>query len=157
MTKANNCMIDIAVQEERWESALPGFHDLIEKSIRKTLSIAGYHPDIETEISVLLADDSFVQDLNNRYRNKDKPTNVLSFPQDEEGSLGDVILALETIERESAAQKKTLADHARHLLVHGTLHLLGMDHKNDGEAAAMEALEIKTLKALGVKNPYEMV
>ncbi|NBX02785.1 MAG: rRNA maturation RNase YbeY [Alphaproteobacteria bacterium] len=104
------------------------------------------------EITVVLADDAFVKNLNRDFRGKDKPTNVLSFPGD--GHLGDIVLAFETIEREAKEQQKTFKAHVQHLLVHGTLHLLGHDHIKDAEAEKMEALEIKILKELGVANPY---
>ncbi|GJL84670.1 MAG: endoribonuclease YbeY [Micavibrio sp.] len=154
MTDTNNFQIDIAVPEERWESALPGLHDLTKEAVNTALSLT---KNEATEISIVFANNTFIQGLNNRYRNKDKPTNVLSFPQDDGESLGDVVLALETIEQESTEQKKALEDHVKHLIVHGTLHLLGLDHENDVEAAEMEALEIRALKALGVKNPYEII
>lgn len=113
------------------------------------------------ELTVVLADDAFIQELNYTYRGKNKPTNVLSFPSypesrslNSDSSLGDIILALGTIQKEAKAQQKTLKDHAMHLIVHGVLHLLGYDHENEKEAASMEEKEIKILNKLGIKNPY---
>lgn len=112
-----------------------------------------------TEISIVLADNAFVQNLNKTYRGKDKPTNVLSFPQDPEGdsrmtNLGDVVLAYETVKKEADSQKKPFENHVTHLLVHGILHLLAYDHEDDAEAEEMESLEIRVLESLGIKNPY---
>lgn len=154
MTVRNKFRIDISIQADEWKKALPALRDLTRRAVRSSLK----HFEIETEseISIVFADDAFIRDLNKRYRNKDKPTNVLSFPQDGGTSLGDVVLAFETIKKESREQNKKLKDHAAHMLVHGTLHLMGMDHENDGEAEEMESLEILVLKGLGVKNPYEM-
>lgn len=117
------------------------------------------------EIAVVLADDAFIRTLNHQYRGKDKPTNVLSFPdeyflpltanhQPLTTSLGDVVLAYETLEREARAQGKSLKAHAIHLLTHGVLHLLGFDHMEEKEAARMEKMEIKILKKQGIANPY---
>lgn len=114
------------------------------------------------EIAVVLADDAFVKDLNSQYRGKNKPTNVLSFPTSSLTpdlrplipDLGDIILALETIENEAKEQGKTFRSHAIHLLVHGFLHLLGYDHIEDKQAEIMEKLEIKILRKLGISNPY---
>ena len=116
----------------------------------------------EIQLSIVLADDDFIQDLNNRFRGKDKPTNVLSFPNamdvDEDGviMLGDVILSWHTLAKESAEQNKNLQDHFSHLLVHGFLHLLGFDHENDAEAKEMESLEIEILQQFDIANPYEI-
>lgn len=113
-----------------------------------------------TEISIVLADNAFIQNLNKTYRGKDKPTNVLSFPQDpgsddKVSNLGDVVLAYETVKKEAAGQKKSFENHVTHLLVHGILHLLAYDHEDDTEAEEMESLEIRVLESLGIKNPYE--
>jgi probable rRNA maturation factor len=119
------------------------------------------------EISIRLTDDAEVQMLNRQYRGKDKPTNVLSFPMvqadlidslantdDGEVLLGDIVLALETCAREAGERGVPLEDHVAHLIVHGTLHLLGHDHMSDAEAGAMEAIEQAAMAALGLHDPY---
>ncbi|MDP9138778.1 MAG: rRNA maturation RNase YbeY [Pseudomonadota bacterium] len=113
-----------------------------------------------TLLSVVLADDATVRALNRRWRKVDAPTNVLSFPQHrrhqrtDRALIGDVVLAGGLVAREARAQGKTLAGHTSHLIVHGVLHLLGHDHRNDREARQMERLEIKALAVLGIANPY---
>lgn len=130
------------------------------------MSITDYVPAYD--LSVVLTDDKEVQMLNKQFRNKDKPTNVLSFPmcdllpddlsalsnESPLASLGDIILAHETILREAEEQNKSMESHLKHLLVHGCLHILGHDHIEDDEAEVMETLEIKILERLGVENPY---
>lgn len=107
------------------------------------------------ELSVVLSDDAHVQTLNRDYRAKDKPTNVLSFPMPPEtGLMGDVVFARQTIAREAEAQGKTFADHFTHLLVHGVLHLQGLDHETDADAQDMEAREVRALARLSIDNPY---
>jgi len=109
----------------------------------------------ESEVSVVLADDREVQALNKTFRHKDKPTNVLAFPSDEEGELGDIILAHETIMREAEEAAISPLHHTLHLIIHGFLHLLGYDHEKENDAHHMETMEIQILKALNVANPYE--
>lgn len=119
------------------------------------------------EISVKLSDDAEVHALNKAYRGKDKPTNVLSFPQvqpdlleslantdDGEALLGDIILARETCRTEAEAKNISLSNHVSHLIVHGSLHLLGYDHENDVDAGVMQDCEINALATLGIANPY---
>jgi probable rRNA maturation factor len=112
------------------------------------------------EVSLLLVDDARMRDMNREWREKDKPTNVLSFqsvPPDRLASapfLGDIVLACETVEREAQDEGKNFDDHAAHLVVHGFLHLLGHDHMNDRDAELMEALETRILAALGIADPY---
>ncbi len=126
--------------------------------------------DALIEIDVRLTDDAEVRILNRDYRNKDKPTNVLSFPmvppdqieglaQTVRGEvlLGDIVLAYATCAREAAERAVGVEAHATHLIVHGTLHLLGYDHMEDHEAEAMEALEREIMAALGLHDPYEPV
>jgi probable rRNA maturation factor len=107
-------------------------------------------------VTILLSNDQHLRDLNARFRGKDSPTNVLSFPAlpGSQGYLGDVALALGVAGREAAMAGKGLSDHAVHLTVHGVLHLLGYDHVKAGEAQTMERLEIAVLHELGIRNPY---
>lgn len=122
---------------------------------------------IAIEVSVRFTSDAEVQTLNRQYRQQDKPTNVLSFPMvqadllpalansdDGEVLLGDIVLAHETCLREADERGVSLDAHAAHLIVHGTLHLLGHDHMNDAEAEAMEAIERAAMAALGHHDPY---
>jgi len=120
------------------------------------------------EISVRLTADDEVRTLNAQYRGKDSPTNVLSFPMvqpdlidtvsqnsdDGELLLGDIVLAHGVCVREAADKPVSVEEHATHLLVHGTLHLLGYDHMEDGEAEAMEEIERQALATLGIADPY---
>lgn len=122
----------------------------------------GYmHASALAEVSLVLASDEFVQKLNREYRGKDKPTNVLSFEsgmnpiKGQPFVAGDIVVAYETIVKEAIEQKKTFSEHLAHLLVHGTLHLLGEDHLSDIQAEKMEAKEIKIMKHLKYKDPYE--
>lgn len=118
-------------------------------------AVAGARRAGRRSLNVALADDRRVRTLNARDRDKDRPTNVLSYPSGERAFLGDVVLARETVWREAKAQKKTPADHVVHLVVHGTLHLLGYDHEtSNGDAERMEALERRVLKGLGIADPY---
>ena len=114
------------------------------------------------EISVVLADDALLRSLNRDYRQRDEPTNVLSFEAalgevpipGEALLLGDIVLARETIAREAAEQAKPFVDHLTHLVIHGALHLLGYDHQINREAREMEALEVAILSDLGIADPY---
>ena len=117
----------------------------------------------EAVVDITLTDDAAQRTLNRTWRGKDAPTNVLSFPAADPAMpappgapllLGDVVLAYETVRREAADQKKPFEDHLRHLVVHGVLHLLGYNHEDEADAAAMEAQEIAILAELGVPNPY---
>ncbi|MFM9890415.1 MAG: rRNA maturation RNase YbeY [Rickettsiales bacterium] len=111
------------------------------------------------QVTLVLTNDAEVKALNHQYRSKNKPTNVLSFPDGSEiegvTQLGDVVLSYDTLIAEARAQKKSLKSHAMHLAIHGTLHLLGFDHETDAQAHAMETLEIKLLARMGIANPYE--
>ena len=119
------------------------------------------------ELSVRLTSDEQVHALNAEWRGKDKPTNVLSFPMVEEDELatavqpgpelmlGDIILAHGVCVTEAQEKAVPLQDHAAHLMVHGTLHLLGYDHMDDDSAADMEAREVRALARLGIRDPYE--
>ncbi len=113
----------------------------------------------QAEVSVYIVDEAESQELNAQYRGKDKPTNVLSFPADipdEVGVplLGDLVICAPVVAREAQEQSKTLEAHWAHMLVHGTLHLLGYDHVEDDEADVMEALETRLITQLKFPAPY---
>lgn len=164
-------MIEVAVQAEPiwddgtdWDSLAT---EAVAATLRATPHAEMLTADYMAEISIRLTDDDEVHVLNRQYRQKDKPTNVLSFPMvqadllasldnsdDGEVLLGDIILARGVCAREAAEKGVSTAAHATHLIVHGTLHLLGYDHIADDEAEAMEDLERAALKALGIADPY---
>jgi probable rRNA maturation factor len=143
-------VIEVEVEDEAWTAALPDAVAAVERAARAALGV------IEGDVVVLLTDDAAVHDLNARFRDRDQPTNVLSFPAAESAAphLGDLVLAHGVCATEAAAQGKTLADHLTHLTVHGVLHLLGRDHVDEAEAEAMEAEERTLLATLGVADPY---
>ncbi len=119
------------------------------------------------DITVLFTDNNQIKILNNNFRGKNAPTNVLSFPfNDDDGMmeliegvryLGDIAIALETIESEAETAQICVLNHTIHMITHGILHILGYDHMNDAEANIMESLEIKILNDLGIKNPYQNI
>ncbi len=148
-TKPSSASCAVVVLDPGWTKLLPGVERLVRKAAR-----AAVGPRARS-LTVALADDKRVRALNKRDRKKDKPTNVLSYPSGEKQFLGDVVLARQTVWREARAQKKAPADHLVHLVVHGTLHLLGYDHET-GPAASerMEALERRVLAKLGIADPY---
>ncbi|MFE0752632.1 rRNA maturation RNase YbeY [Inquilinus sp. NPDC058860] len=174
-------MIDLAVSVDApgWSALGPDFADedalaaAIEPLVEATVA-AGAGPGVAiepgrpAELSIVFADDATVQRLNRDYRGKDAPTNVLSFALTEAEEpvvfesggpaaplvLGDVVLALETVLAEAERDRKAPADHARHLVVHGILHLLGHDHMTDDEAEAMERVETAVLARFGIADPY---
>lgn len=113
----------------------------------------------QAEVTIRLVDQEESQELNRDYRGKDKPTNVLSFPFEappgiEIDLLGDLVICKQVVEQEAIAQEKPLQAHWAHMVVHGSLHLLGFDHINDDEAIEMETLETKILLKLGYADPY---
>jgi probable rRNA maturation factor len=163
-------MIDVALLHEGdWPEA--DWEGLAERAVNAAIAHSPYaafafSPALY-EIAVKLTDDAEVHALNRAYRDKDKPTNVLSFPQvqsdllqatgntdDGEVLLGDIVLAQGVCASEAADKGIAMVDHAAHLIVHGTFHLLGYDHMIDGEADAMEALEIQALASMGLADPY---
>ena len=143
-------MIEVEIEDEAWTAALPDAVAVVERAATVALGA------VEGDVVVLLTDDAAIHDLNLRFRDRDRPTNVLSFPAAESAAphLGDLVLALGVCAAEAAAQGKSLADHLTHLTVHGVLHLLGRDHVEEVEAEAMEAEERTLLASLGVADPY---
>jgi probable rRNA maturation factor len=164
-------MLEIALDaDEEWDSSRP-WAPLARKAAEAAIAESAF-PDLATsgrpvEISVCLTSDDHVRALNAKWRGKDKPTNVLSFPMAEaydlrdeniaekELLLGDIILAHGVCESEASEKGVSFEDHAAHLIVHGTLHLLGYDHIHVSEAEEMEGREIRALARLGIGDPYE--
>jgi probable rRNA maturation factor len=140
-------VIEVEVEDLAWSRALPDAEALA----RRAADAVGTR-----HVAILLADDEAVRDLNARFRGKDAPTNVLSFPAapGPEEHLGDIALAFGVCAREAAEQGKPLGHHLQHLVIHGVLHLMGYDHEIDADAERMEAKERELLAALGVPDPY---
>jgi probable rRNA maturation factor len=163
--------LEIALDaDEEWDSSR-SWTDLAAKAASAAIAESAFPQiaeDRPVEISIALTGDARVRELNAQWRGKDKPTNVLSFPLADDRDLnsaklagaelllGDIVLARGVCQAEAAEKGVSVEDHAAHLLVHGTLHLLGYDHHDDSEAADMEAREIRALARLGIANPYEV-
>ncbi len=151
--------------EEPWP---PGpWESLVERAATAATGVAPELANPRLSASVLLTSDAEIRALNRDWRQRDRPTNVLSFPMLERGDLlalaaegppellGDLALAHETCAREARDKGVSLEDHAAHLIVHGLLHLAGFDHKiSTQDADAMEALETKALAIMGIADPY---
>lgn len=170
------CQLEVAVslQDAAWGEELEDLEEMAQRSMETAMrclreAAPEYALQGAVEVSLLFADDAAVAELNQAYRGRQGPTNVLSFPNMEPSGpnmeqlgaaagqprlLGDVVLARQTVLREAGAQGKSPAAHTAHLLVHGLLHLLGYDHEGESEAAEMEALETAILAALGLPDPY---
>jgi probable rRNA maturation factor len=147
--RSSRTTVDVVLLDPAWPKALPGAERLVRKAARAATN------NRKRSLTLALADDGRVRALNARDRGKDKPTNVLSYPSGERDFLGDVVLARQTVWREAKSQGKTVADHLAHLVVHGTLHLLGYDHEtSEADAERMEALERRILAKLGIADPY---
>jgi probable rRNA maturation factor len=145
--------IDAVVEAEGWRTALG---EPPEDLAARVLQEAAAGEEAHGAVAILFADDGAVRELNRQWRQKDKPTNVLSFPAPEGfDTLGDIALALETVLAEASEQGKSPIDHTAHLLTHGFLHLLGYDHEDDKEAEAMEDRERAILARLGIADPFE--
>ncbi len=146
------------------ESPLWGEEESWREAVETVVAMAAASADAEiaddAELSLVLTDDAAIRVLNRDHRNLDKPTNVLSFPQDDPEAeaygplLGDIVVAHETVAREADEEGISFRDHFLHMIVHGFLHLVGYDHMNDDEAEEMEGLETAILARLGIANPY---
>jgi probable rRNA maturation factor len=151
-------MIDIEIEDPAWTAAVDGVAVIVNATARAALRAA--LPAVragEADVVVLLADDAMLAGLNERFRDKAGPTNVLSFPapQSARPHLGDVAIAYGVCAREAREQGKPLKHHLMHLVAHGVLHLVGYDHQTESEAQEMEALERRVLQALGAHDPFQ--
>jgi len=163
-------LVETLTEDSRWDAL--DLEALAEKGARAALERLGLDPRAY-EISLLACNDARIAELNADFRGKPQPTNVLSWPSEERSAaragemphlpaphppmaveLGDVAIAYDSCAREAKEAGRPLDDHALHLLVHGTLHLLGFDHERDADAELMEALETEILAQLGVADPY---
>jgi len=163
-------ILDVVIEDARWDAAA------LEKQAQEAVSATLAYLELEDEdweVTVLGCDDARIADLNAEFREKPKPTNVLSWPAQElaavqdggqptppevdfmgDAALGDIAISYDTCVKEADLAQKSREDHVRHLLVHGTLHLLGYDHIRDGDATIMETLEVGILGKLGIPDPY---
>jgi len=167
----DNCTlnIEVDVKDDNWLAKLDNLGNLIlpiSKLVLEKLNVFSYASCIE--FSLILADNSFIHNLNAKYRKIDKPTNCLTFPSENlkpnkltkktflngYAVLGDIIFSYAIIEQEVKYQNKSFNDHLTHLLVHSLLHFFGYDHKNEAEAEVMEGLEVEILKTFNIKSPY---
>ncbi len=162
--------VDCIIEDRRWADV--GILQIAVRAYNTTLGHLGFDPH-QFEIGLLACNDAKIAELNGEFREKPKATNVLSWPSEERGAefdgekplpviqemrgdtfLGDVAIAYDTCVAEAEAADKSLSDHTLHLLIHGTLHLIGYDHERDADARLMEGLEIKILEQLGLPDPY---
>jgi probable rRNA maturation factor len=148
-------VIDVSIGDLAWGDGA-ALEALVARTVQAAITVVPLHPAPGAELSVLFTDDRQMRMLNGRWRNKDAPTNVLSFPAPLPGGvLGDIVLARETVAAEAAAEGKTIDAHVAHLVLHGFLHLFGFDHGTAAAAARMEATERRVLAALGIPDPYD--
>ena len=164
-------LVDCVIEDTRWQAF--GLEPLALRAVQAALASLGL-PESGFTLALMACDDTRIAALNADFRGKPAPTNVLSWPGEDlaaeaEGShpgspvpgaaedpcsLGDIAIAWDTCAREAAEAQKPMADHVTHLIVHGLLHCLGYDHGRDGDAALMEATEVRILATLGLSDPY---
>jgi len=147
-------MIETIIDDERWLGALPDAQALA-KACYQQASMA--EAGLRGEIALMLTSDEKMRALNQRFRQKDAPTNVLSFPAGGaiDGFVGDIAIGREICDREAREKHIALRDHTAHLIIHGMLHLVGYDHHTDDDARMMEQQEADILSAMGVPDPYD--
>nr|WP_243389650.1 rRNA maturation RNase YbeY [Arboricoccus pini] len=161
----------MTIEAPRWSSVVTEIETLIDRAASAALDrcLGDFlGPKMRpVELSILLTDDARIQVLNRDWRGKDKATNVLSFPGVDPQELvflptgapvllGDIVIALETVEREAAERGIDIEAHLTHLVIHGVLHLLGHDHEDDDEATRMEAIETELLARFGIVDPHSL-
>ncbi len=146
--------VEVRIQTSAWRKAWPK----ATSEARRVIAVAAAWPVLKGrvlgDVAVVFADDTTLQELNARFRGKDKPTNVLSFPDGESPPGGGIALSFETIAAEAKRQGKPFVNHAKHMILHGFLHLLGYDHDRTQAARLMEELEIAMLGRMGIPNPF---
>ncbi|MCG7518628.1 rRNA maturation RNase YbeY [Ruegeria sp. Ofav3-42] len=162
--------LEVTIEDARWQRLEP----LATRAIQAVLDYSGLDDDL-CEISLLGCDDARIAELNSEFRDKPTPTNVLSWPAEElaaevagqspvkpnpdftgEIALGDIAISFDTCAREASEAGKSMDDHVTHLIIHGTLHLLGYDHIRNPDATLMEGVEVEILGKMGIDDPYCM-
>ena len=168
-SRSGTVQVDITVEDGAWLDELPDADDIVGRACTRTLQVACSGEAVT--VAVVMASDRVLADLNGRWRHIDRPTDVLSFPSDDRSpgtrlrrpagsppgsdiALGDIVIARETIVDDARRQALALANHLSHIVVHGTLHLLGYDHQTDADAGVMEDMERAVLETLGIPDPY---
>ena len=149
--------IEIVLADPAWRSAVPRVEEAARRAALAALAEARAEGMAEGAVTVMLAGDREVRRLNTDHRGKAKPTNVLSFPAEHPGFLGDVALALGVVRREARAAGRPVLAHLSHLVAHGVLHLVGHDHLRAGEARRMERAEARIMRRLNMPNPWRGV
>ena len=164
MEASDKLSISVRVDERRWCELSIDVRDLCDCAVKASFVSAGQ--GAYGEVSVLLTNDLAMCEFNSQYRDREGPANVLSFPahlrsahsrvEVEPLLWGDIAISFDRVKYEAKCEAKPIRDHTAHLVVHGTLHLLGFDHKEMLDAAAMERLEVSSLARLGISDPYCM-
>lgn len=169
-------LVDLVVEDPAWDTALPDLAEVAERAARAALAEAGLDPARWT-LSLLACDDARIAGLNARFRGREGPTNVLSWPAfplapprpgsppprppepppGAAGHLGDVAIALGTAAREAESADRALKSHVIHLILHGMLHCLGHDHETEADAALMEGIETRLLSGMDIADPYRFI
>ncbi len=164
----------LIIDDNSWEDSLKDYQEIADNVFNTTMEHIVTEFDLELfdfekdfNCNLILTNNAQVQELNNQFRGKDKPTNVLSFANidaddfedklndDQEISLGEIFIALETLQAEAKEKNTAFKNHFAHLFIHGILHLLGFDHQDDDDAEEMEQIEVEILQKLDIMNPYE--
>ncbi|MBN9672782.1 rRNA maturation RNase YbeY [Roseibium aggregatum] len=158
-TLPDGIMIDVSVEAGDWPEQ-DRLEALTRRAVAAAFSKGGLEAVAGSEVSLLFTDDAAIRVLNRQWRDKDKPTNVLSFPgSDPDGEaygplLGDIVFAYQTVAREADDFGIEFSDHLSHLIIHGLLHLFDYDHQENDEAELMESLEKAILASIGIDDPY---
>ena len=163
MNSSDTLLISLSIDDSRWKDLSFNVDDLCNSAVRIAFLVANQAQ--YGEVSILLTNDPVIRGLNSRYRRRSEPTNVLSFSgticsSTNDGKMlpqlwGDVVISFDRVSDEAKYQEKSVRDHVAHLIIHGTLHLLGFDHQEQTAAEDMEKLEILSLRRLGIRNPYQ--
>ena len=181
MIKNNNFIINIETKTKKWLDFKPTKYKHLESFFKNKINLLSHYTDLkkflknqnnQAEISIFLVSNLQIRRINQEFRNIDKPTNVLTFGYLDEQVirdsnlnailkkskyhfLGDIFFAFEKIKSEAIKENKSFENHLTHLILHSILHIIGFDHQDEQEAEIMESIEIKILKSLNIKNPYQ--